>query len=313
MEYMGCLSVGDLFSVCNLLGIDHEGTKEQIRKKIVTGLMDINSLIPVPDDEHSEEEEEVADDPNRQEHPINDDQGGDRGSILEDGSGIGLQDDGTSSQFNDDGTNWPDHMTGRGSYKEVEKSIRLFSGDDDFPIERWVSDFEEAVMLFEWDDLRILIFGKKSLKGLAKTFIQGEKSIASWTQLRKSLEEEFSSKITSATLHKMLYERKMKKGEGVREYSLNMRELSSRGSIDEEALIEYIISGIQDNSAYKTVLYGTRTCSEFKDRLKVFDKMKKSIEDDNKLQKPSRDIVAERVQTIVTGAIIVVTSVSRVS
>lgn len=45
MDYMGCFSIWDLISVCNLLGINHEGTKEQIRRNILSALMDINSLV----------------------------------------------------------------------------------------------------------------------------------------------------------------------------------------------------------------------------------------------------------------------------
>lgn len=111
------------------------------------------------------------------------------------------------------------HVSGNGSvkfalsFKDVEESTRPLSGDDDYPVGRWINDFEEASLLFVWDDLRMLIFAKKSLKELARTFIQGEKAIRSWQQLKTSLEDEFSSRLNSADLHQLLSERKMKKDE----------------------------------------------------------------------------------------------------
>ena len=63
--------------------------------------------------------------------------------------------------------------------------------------------------------LKIVVFAKKSLKGTAKLFIQGENAIKTWKKLKGALEEEFFSKINSAKLHDMLSKRKMKKDEMV--------------------------------------------------------------------------------------------------
>lgn len=157
-----------------------------------------------------------------------------------------------------------------------------------------MSDFEEAAVLFEWDDLQMLIFAKKSLKGLAKIFVQGEKSVKSWSQLKQSLKCEFSSKINSADLHKLLTERKIKKNEGVREYSIAMKELASRGSIEDDALIDYIIRGIDDEPANKMMLYGTTVYSEFKERLRAYEKMKKLVPETTKSQKGQRDDASKK-------------------
>lgn len=56
----------------------------------------------------------------------------------------------------------------------------------------------------------------------------------------------------------MLAERKMRKGEGLRDCSMAMEELDSRGSIEPDALIEYVISGIPDDVANKAMLYGVK-------------------------------------------------------
>lgn len=49
-------------------------------------------------------------------------------------------------------------------FRDVEETIRDFKGDDDFTIERWVADFENAASLFGWSDLQKVIFAKKIIK-----------------------------------------------------------------------------------------------------------------------------------------------------
>lgn len=331
IEYMGTISIGDLVSICNLLGIDHEGNKEQMRQNIVKSLMDINSLLPNEDDDEISEDSSDGDLVNKSNtskprNTTNTDElgneinnGGQRnetntreerneanGTVQrnnvdnrEENDGLEHRNRGRQVEFDDrfhlreeigfDQNSNRSSMKFALSYKDVEDFIRPFSGEDDYPIERWVLDFEEAAILFDWDDLRMLIFAKKSLKGLAKTFVQGEKVVRSWLQLKNSLSKEFSSKMNSADLHKLLTERKMKKNEGVREYSIAMKELASRGLIEDDALIDYIIRGIEDEPANKVMLYGTTIYSEFKERLKAYEKMKKMVPETTKSQKGQRD------------------------
>uniref|UniRef100_A0A6P7FZX5 Protein PFC0760c-like n=1 Tax=Diabrotica virgifera virgifera TaxID=50390 RepID=A0A6P7FZX5_DIAVI len=77
------------------------------------------------------------------------------------------------------------------------------------------------------NDLQMLIFAKRSLKGIAKLYIQSEKGVNSWKLLKKRLTTEFENKINSAEIHKMLMNRKKKQGESVQEYVLKMREIGS--------------------------------------------------------------------------------------
>jgi len=46
-------------------------------------------------------------------------------------------------------------------------------------------DIEESAELFNWTEMQKLIFVKKSLTGLAKLFIQGEKGVTSCEKLKK--------------------------------------------------------------------------------------------------------------------------------
>lgn len=105
--------------------------------------------------------------------------------------------------------------------------------------------------------------------------IESEGVIKTWKKLKTVLKDEFADKVNSAQLHEMLRKRKLKKEESLQEYYLTMKEIASRGKLEPEALIQYIIDGITDDTQNKLVLYGTRRLADFKDKLKIYESMRK--------------------------------------
>lgn len=83
-------------------------------------------------------------------------------------------------------------------------------------------------------------------------------------KLEKALKSEFSHKINSAELHKTLSKRRIKRDESIQEYFLVMKEIASRGEIEDEALYYYVIDGIDDSTVNKSVLYGAKTQKNLK-------------------------------------------------
>ena len=59
-------------------------------------------------------------------------------------------------------------------FKDIEETVSEFDGSEGFPIERWLADFEDAAVLFQWSDLEKIVFTRRLLKGSAKLFIQSE-------------------------------------------------------------------------------------------------------------------------------------------
>ncbi|XP_043063249.1 uncharacterized protein LOC122319695 [Drosophila yakuba] len=121
-----------------------------------------------------------------------------------------------------------------------------------------------------WNELQKLIFAKKSLKGVAKLFVLSEKRLNSWNALKKSLLSEFKSTVSSKQIHKQLGESKRRANENAQEYLYRMKDIASRGKVEEEALIQYVIDGIDELSLNKSVLYGARNLSDFKRKLKDY-------------------------------------------
>ncbi|GFT94282.1 retrovirus-related Pol polyprotein from transposon 17.6 [Trichonephila clavipes] len=65
--------------------------------------------------------------------------------------------------------------------------------------------------------------------------------------------------------------RRLKLTETLQEYFLTMRDLAHKRAVDDSSLIDYIIDGIPDSSNHKIILYGSKTFSEFKNKLKIYE------------------------------------------
>lgn len=262
LEYAKRLTLGDLISCCNILSLEYDGNKEEVSTRICNSLMDLNTLTRA--DESSEDEEEESEEDGEDEERLseNENQRGARGRRQ------------APMNFS---------MT----YKDVESSIKSFSGNDAYPVERWITDFEDTATLFNWTELQQVVFAKKSLTGPAKILVESEGIIKTWKKLKSILKKEFSDKVNSAQLHEMLLKRKMKKEETLQEYYLVMKELASRGKLEPDVLIQYVIDGIQDDTNSKLVLYGARKLEDFKEKLKVYEAIRKKNQEKVKSREKS--------------------------
>ncbi|KXZ75721.1 hypothetical protein TcasGA2_TC031121 [Tribolium castaneum] len=122
--------------------------------------------------------------------------------------------------------------------------------------------------------MQSFLFAKKSLIGLAKMFVQGLHGVRTWYDLKTRLVREFAAKINSAELHQQLRERKMKKSESAYEYFLLMKELASRGNIEEEAVVHYIV----DDSENKLMFRGEYRGVKEKPKTSAFAEDKKHLD-----------------------------------
>ena len=204
--------------------------------------------------------------------------------------------DGSVLSANDDVTRNPRRPKDvKFTFKDIEETVSEFDGSESFPIERWSADFEDAAVLFQWSDLEKIVFARRLLKGSAQLFIQSESGLVTWKKLKTVLLKEFARKITSTQLHSMLFRRKIKETESVFEYFLVMREIASRGKIENEALFDYVISGLSDSAGNKAVLFGAKDISDFKDRLKTYEKIRKSSSKGNPYLNKGKENVEKKV------------------
>lgn len=160
------------------------------------------------------------------------------------------------------------------SLKDIVDLIKPFSSKDNYCIETFISDLEDLFKLYEIQNpIQQITFVKKCLTGPALTLIRSIRGITTWEQMKAHLLDEFSDKINSRQLHQLMAARRMKQTETLQEYFLAMRDLAHKGSLENTSLFDYVINGIPDTSSNKIFLYGCKSISEFKEKLKIYENL----------------------------------------
>ncbi|GFX05508.1 transposon Tf2-9 polyprotein [Trichonephila clavipes] len=156
--------------------------------------------------------------------------------------------------------------------RDLLELVKPFTSRGSYSIETFISDIEDMFRLYQiTNPIHQIIFVKKCLKGPAENLIRSIRGITNWSQMKEHLLNEFSDRINSAQLHDMMQARRLKPTETLQEYFLTMRDLAHKDAVDDSSLIDYIIDGIPDSSNNKISLYGSKTLSEFKDKLKIYE------------------------------------------
>ncbi|XP_043263448.1 uncharacterized protein LOC122403783 [Colletes gigas] len=151
-------TAGDLTAICSILRLDYNGDVQTVAHRICKHLTDLGLLEEAV---HGNETEDEGDETDQ-------DEGGE-----------------------------PEQVACRAevqvlprftlSFRDIEDTIRPFRGHDEYPVETWLSDFEDNATLFGWTEIQKLLFAKKSLTGLAKLFIRGERDLTTWKKFKSRL------------------------------------------------------------------------------------------------------------------------------
>ncbi|KAL0111268.1 hypothetical protein PUN28_012872 [Cardiocondyla obscurior] len=175
VEFARRLTISNLISCCNILGLKYDGSKEDIISRVCAGLINLNSLVTQDVEEEDAIEEGKEDE---------------RSEYFEGEVGV---------------------VEARPEVRTVHingnSQVRFSMTYKD------IADFENTATLFGWTKIQKMIFAKKSLSGPAKMLIESEGVMRTWLQFKTVLIKEFADKINSAELQEMLYKRKFYKDE----------------------------------------------------------------------------------------------------
>lgn len=161
----------------------------------------------------------------------------------------------------------------------LEESIAKFTGTDKtYSITKWSQDVEDNAEIFGLTPTQTLLVARRSLAGSAALWLRSEKPFATYDSLKTALTNEFPDVINVKEIHELMSKRRLQKNETCYEYMLHMKELGKRGRLPDNVSIQYIIDGITDYESNKIILYGATTYPELKEKLKIYEKIKRKVE-----------------------------------
>lgn len=265
---LGSFTLSDFVRMCEFLGLECFDTPEKCFSAIIKALSDLKSLKPaVHSDSESDDENELKD---NLVNPV----------TLDADPVMSNTFDGSNLTFN---------------FRDLSDLIRPFSGSNNFSVKVFFDELDEFFSVYNvTNNIQKLIFLKKCLINPAKLYVQSLRNVKTYEKLRDALFEEFDSRVTSIDLHNLLQKRKLKSNESLQDYFFSVRELASRGNIDEASVIEYVINGIPDPVNNKIILYGCKSLAELKEKLRIYEKLRLPRSDGNHTPTP---VVQQRRQS----------------
>ncbi|XP_048478423.1 uncharacterized protein LOC125489006 [Plutella xylostella] len=177
------------------------------------------------------------------------------------------------------------------SLVSIEATIPRFSGaDPTYPAARWVEEISDNAEVFGWSPSQKLLMARRALTGVAGLWLRTENTFKSFDELQRALLEEFPYDANPKVIHELMTNRKKKRDESCYEYMLVMKELGKRGGFEDYVAIQYIVDGIEDCVIHKAMLYGITTYPDLKEKLKIYEYMKRKMEMSARTRRGERPI-----------------------
>lgn len=147
-------------------------------------------------------------------------------------------------------------------FKDFEDTLEHFRGDEKQNIREWLCEFEQIAEMLTWGNLQKWLYARRLCKGTAWNFVVSNKHLKDWDSLKEALIDEFADAINTTHVHDQLRLRKKKSNESVRDYFISVTGLAKTINLEDAAVIEYVIRGIDDDERNKAVLYSAKNLNE---------------------------------------------------
>ncbi|XP_073818483.1 uncharacterized protein [Musca autumnalis] len=159
------------------------------------------------------------------------------------------------------------------TFADVEGVLQKFTGDDEYPVIKWISEFDRVTDVMNCGPSEKFIYARRMMAGSAAVFLRSTKS-DTWGKLKIELRAEFQKPVGTREVLKRLDARKCNKAtESLHRYTLVMKELSEDAPIVERELVEYIVDGMQDKSVAASIFFSVTTLAQFKELIPKYEKM----------------------------------------
>ena len=137
-----------------------------------------------------------------------------------------------------------------------------------------MEEFDETALICEWSDLHKAVYATCLFRGSAKLFVSFEDCWHSWKPMKKTQQREFKPRIDSCEIHRRLQQRKKRNDETDHEYCYRLMEIGAQVGMEQSAIIQYVVEGIDGDEVSKMMLFGAKYICELKSKLDMYEKIK---------------------------------------
>lgn len=139
----------------------------------------------------------------------------------------------------------------------IDSVIEKFTADDHGDVNKWFDKLEHALVMLGFDERLRLVACRRMLGGTAEAFARAN-PVFVYADLKAKLVAEFGRNRTVPEVYAMLAARRLRTGENIRRYVLDMQEIAAQAAIPEIELVDNIIAGLGDTSSNVSMLYSVQ-------------------------------------------------------
>lgn len=173
-------------------------------------------------------------------------------------------------------------------FDDIKSCFTKFNGDKFSDVNVWISHFERQCKTYGLSLLQRFAFAHRLFTDTAKLFVEYESTASCWKELKFELISEYGAKTDSIIIHTRLGERKKNKDESVIQYMYVMLGIAKQGNVDEASIVRYVIDGLPGNAANKSFMYEARSIYMLKQKLETYEYVSPKFENDGRTDKKER-------------------------
>lgn len=173
-------------------------------------------------------------------------------------------------------------------FDDIKSCFTKFNGDKFSDVNVWISHFERQCKTYGLSLLQRFAFAHRLFTDTAKLFVEYESTASCWKELKFELINEYGAKTDSIIIHTRLGERKKNKDESVIQYMYVMLGIAKQGNVDEASIVRYVIDGLPGNAANKSFMYEARSIYMLKQKLETYEYVSPKFENDGRTDKKER-------------------------
>lgn len=121
-------------------------------------------------------------------------------------------------------------------------------------VDTWIRRIDDLADIYQWTDRMTSCNALTKLEGPARSWYDSLSSVdKTWTEWKEELRRAFPSATSMQRLHRDMEDRRRKRGEPIESYYYDKLSKARRCNLGDEACIEYIITGLNDEGAIRAV------------------------------------------------------------
>lgn len=274
-------SLNELSTMATLLSLEHAGDAKAVAFRLLSALDDVSALAP-----QTTQEQSTDDNDNLEFSSVcgNQDADDDVDRAAAFFADISIRQNTETNIPGPHSRNFVNNACGVApamnacsnfKFEDFADLVPPFAGSDTYPIEEFIQTFEDSADILGIGATQRFLFCRRSLKGNALLFVQAQRGVSNYLQLRQILLSEFGAQVSSRAVHEQLTKMCASQNDSFLHFYYKVNKIASTINVDQASIIQYVIAGLPGTELNKLFLHEAHTLQQLKQKIVTYERVYK--------------------------------------